>query len=108
MAGAEQSAASARCAQPAFIVCTNETEESATFFCRIKNVQTDDQLESADPLDVNLSKLEPVIHNGMYHSIGNLLGKTGDFSGQTNPGISGASSAIQNNPTMRMNRNSTI
>lgn len=94
--------------QPAFIVGTNETGESATFFCKIKNVQTDDQLESADPIDVNLSKLDHVIHNGMYHSIGNLRGKIGDFSRQTNSGISVAGSAIQNSPTMRMNRNSTI
>ena len=57
-----------------------ETGDSTTFFCRIKNVQIDEQLECADTFDINLTKLEPVIYSGMYHSIGKLLGKIGDFT----------------------------
>lgn len=54
--------------------------ESTTFFCRIKNIQVDEQLECADTFDVDLTKLDPVIYSGMYHSIGKHLGKIGDFS----------------------------
>lgn len=46
----------------------------------MKNIQIDEQLEWADMFDVNLTKLDPVIYSGVYHSIGNLLGKIGDFS----------------------------
>lgn len=62
------------------VVNSIETGESTTFFCKIKNIQIDEQLECADMFDVNLTKLDPVIYSGMYHSIGNLLGKIGDFS----------------------------
>lgn len=62
------------------VVQSIETGESTTFFCRIKNVQIDEQLECADTFDVNLTQLDPVIYSGMYHSIGKLLGKIGDFS----------------------------
>ena len=62
------------------VVQSIETGESTTFFCRIKNVQVDEQLECADTFDVNLTQLDPVIYSGMYHSIGKLLGKIGDFS----------------------------
>lgn len=57
-----------------------ERGESTTFFCRIRNLQIDAQLDCADVFDVDLTKLEPVIYSGMYHSIGKLLGKIGDFS----------------------------
>ena len=57
-----------------------ETGESTTFFCQIKNVQIDEQLTCGDTFDVDLTKLDPVIYSGMYHSIGKLLGKIGDFS----------------------------
>ena len=57
-----------------------ETGDSTTFFCRIKNVQIDEQLECANTFDIDLTKLEPVIYSGMYHSIGKLLGKIGDFA----------------------------
>lgn len=57
-----------------------EIGESTTFFCKMKNIQIDEQLEWADMFDVNLTKLDPVIYSGAYHSIGNLLGKIGDFS----------------------------
>lgn len=58
--------------------------ESVTFFCRIKNVQIDAELECADAFDVDLTKLDPVIYSGMYHSIGKHLGKIGDFSEKIN------------------------
>lgn len=59
---------------------TVELGESTTFFCRIRNVQMDEQLECCDLFDVDLTKLDPVIYSGMYHSIGSLLGRIGDFS----------------------------
>ena len=62
------------------VVQSVETGESTTFFCRIRNVQMDEQLECSDLFDVDLTKLDPVIYSGMYHSIGRLLGKIGDFA----------------------------
>lgn len=62
------------------VVKSVELGESTTFFCKIRNIQIDEQLECMDIFDVNLTKLEPVIYSGMYHSIGKLLGKIGDFS----------------------------
>ena len=62
------------------VVNSIETGESTTFFCKIKNIQIDERLECVDTRDVNLMKLDPVIYSGMYHSIGSLLGKIGDFS----------------------------
>ena len=46
--------------QPAFIVGTNEAGEADDFFCKIKHIQIDEQLECADHFDVNLTKLESV------------------------------------------------
>lgn len=57
-----------------------ETGESTTFFCRIRNIQIDERLECEDTFDIDLSKLDPVVYSGMYHSIGELLGKIGDFT----------------------------
>lgn len=62
------------------VVKAVELGESTTFFCRIRNIQIDERLKCTDTFDVNLIKLEPVIYSGMYHSIGKLLGKIGDFS----------------------------
>lgn len=62
------------------VVQSLETGESTTFFCRIKNIQIDERMERADPFDVNLTTLDPVVYSGMYHSIGRLLGRIGDFS----------------------------
>lgn len=59
---------------------TVETGLSATFFCRIRNVQMDERLRFTDAFDVDLTQLDPVIYSGRYHSIGKLLGKIGDFS----------------------------
>lgn len=57
-----------------------ETGESTTFFCKIKNIQVAEDFVCKDAFDVDLTKLDPVIYSGMYHSIGELLGRIGDFS----------------------------
>ena len=57
-----------------------QTGKSTTFFCRIKNVQIDESIDCKDTFDIDLTKLDPVIYSGMYHSIGERLGKIGDFS----------------------------
>ncbi|MCI8387146.1 MAG: DUF447 family protein [Clostridiales bacterium] len=62
------------------VVDSVKTGESTTFFCRIKNIQVDERIECDDTFDVDLTKLDPVIYSGMYHSIGKLIGKIGDFS----------------------------
>ena len=62
------------------VVQSVEIGESTTFFCKIRNIQIDETLECRDIFDVDLTKLEPVIYSGMYHSIGDLLGKIGDFT----------------------------
>ena len=58
---------------------TVETGDSATFFCRIRNIQMDERLHCRDTFDVDLTVLDPVIYSGKYHSIGKLLGNIGDF-----------------------------
>lgn len=62
------------------VIKSTEIGEGTTFFCRIKNVQVDENLVCDDTFDIDLTKLDPVIYSGMYHSIGKLLGKIGDFS----------------------------
>lgn len=57
-----------------------ETGESTTFFCKIRNIQADEHFVCQDTFDIDLTKLDPVIYSGMYHSIGKLLGKIGDLS----------------------------
>lgn len=57
-----------------------EIGESTTFFCRIKNIQADEDLVCKNTFDIDLTKLDPVIYSGKYHSIGKLLGEIGDFS----------------------------
>lgn len=59
-----------------------EVGASTTFFCRIRNIQYDAALEFPDAFSVDLTKLDPVIYSGMYHSIGDRLGEIGDFSKQ--------------------------
>ena len=59
---------------------TVDIGESTTFFCRIRNIQIDERLSPEDHFSVDLTKLDPVIYSGMYHSIGTVLGKIGDFS----------------------------
>ena len=62
------------------VVRSVRTGKSTTFFCRIKNVQIDEGLECKDTFEIDLTRLDPVIYSGMYHSIGKRLGKIGDFS----------------------------
>lgn len=57
-----------------------KTGDSTTFFCKIMNIQADESLRAENTFDINLEKLEPVIYSGMYHSVGRLLGKIGDFA----------------------------
>lgn len=59
-----------------------EVGKSTTFFCRIRNIQADEHFICKDTFDIDLTKLDPVIYSGMYHSVGNLLGKIGDYAGQ--------------------------
>lgn len=59
------------------VIKTVNTGESDTFFCRIKNVQIDQSIDISDGVD--LTKLDPVVYSGHYHSVGNHLGRIGDF-----------------------------
>lgn len=54
------------------------TGESDTFFCRVKNVQVDEQID-VDTNGIDLTMFDPVIYSGNYHSIGEYLGRIGDF-----------------------------
>lgn len=51
--------------------------ESDTFFCKIKDVQIDKTMDISNGIDLTL--FNPVIYSGHYHSIGEHLGKIGDF-----------------------------
>lgn len=53
------------------------TGDSDTFFCEVKNVQIDEDIDITDGIDLTL--FEPVVYSGLYHSIGEKLGKIGDF-----------------------------
>ena len=55
------------------------TGDSTTFFCPIRNIQMDARLRCADPFDVDLTVLDPVIYSGKYYSLGELLGSIGDL-----------------------------
>ena len=55
------------------------TGDSTTFFCKIRNIQMDESLQCEDIFDVDLTKLDPVIYSGRYHSLGESLGKIGDY-----------------------------
>ncbi len=61
------------------VVQSVETGASTTFFCRVRNIQIDEEVNIPDPFSVDLTKLDPVIYSGMYHSVGKLLGAIGDF-----------------------------
>ena len=56
-----------------------ETGDSATFFCRVLNIQMDERLQCKDIFDVDLTVLDPVIYSGRYYSVGPMLGRIGDF-----------------------------
>lgn len=51
--------------------------ESDTFFCEIKNVQIDSEIDITNGID--LTSFDPIIYSGHYHSIGKHLGKIGDY-----------------------------
>lgn len=59
------------------VVKTVTTGDSDTFFCEIKNVQVDETIDISD--GVNLTSLDPVIYSGHYHSIGEHMGRLGDY-----------------------------
>ena len=54
-----------------------ETGDSHTYFCSIKDVQIDCEIDVSSGID--LTCFDPVIYSGGYHSIGKHLGKIGDF-----------------------------
>jgi flavin reductase (DIM6/NTAB) family NADH-FMN oxidoreductase RutF len=54
-----------------------QTGDSDTFFCDIKNVQIDNDIDISDGIDLTL--FDPVIYSGHYHYIGKHLGKIGDY-----------------------------
>ena len=56
-----------------------ETGDSTTFFAEIKNIQMDERMNCEDTFDVDLTMLDPVIYSGRYHSLGESLGKIGDY-----------------------------
>jgi flavin reductase (DIM6/NTAB) family NADH-FMN oxidoreductase RutF len=59
---------------------TVQKGDTTTYFCKMKNVQYDEELKDIDGLmDIDLTVLEPVVYSGMYHSIGECLGRIGDF-----------------------------
>ncbi len=53
--------------------------ESDTFFCIIKNIQIDENINVGNTFEVNLIPFEPVVYSGQYHSLGKHLGQIGDF-----------------------------
>ena len=54
-----------------------QTGDSDTFFCDIKNVQIDNDIDISDGIDLTL--FDPVVYSGHYHSIGKHLGRIGDY-----------------------------
>lgn len=61
------------------VVTSVKTGDSDTFFCKIKNIQIDENIEIGDTFSIDLTKFDPVIYSGQYHSLGSHLGKIGDF-----------------------------
>ena len=61
-----------------------ETGDSTTFFAEIKNIQMDERMNCKDTFDVDLTMLDPVIYSGRYHSLGESLGKIGDYLNKGN------------------------
>ena len=57
---------------------TVETGDSTTFFCDIVNVQIDEKMDCMDTFDIDLTKLDPIVYSGKYHSVGELLGSIGE------------------------------
>lgn len=61
------------------VVSSVKTGASDTFFCKIRNIQIDESIEVGDTFEIDLTKFDPVIYSGQYHSLGKNLGKIGDF-----------------------------
>lgn len=59
------------------VVKTVTVGESDTFFCDIKNVQIAENIDISAGID--LTQFQPVVYSGHYHSVGEHLGKIGDF-----------------------------
>lgn len=56
-------------------VVTNGSSD--TFFCAIRNVQVAEDIDISDGID--LTRFDPVVYSGHYHSVGEHLGAIGDF-----------------------------
>jgi len=54
-----------------------QTGDSDTYFCKIVDVSVDETIDISNGIDLTL--FDPVIYSGHYHSIGECLGKIGDF-----------------------------
>lgn len=59
------------------VASITQTRDSDTFFCNIKNIQIDKDIDVSG--GINLTQFNPVVYSGHYHSIGEHLGKIGDF-----------------------------
>lgn len=59
------------------IIKTAVTSDSTTYFGEIVNVQVDETVDISGGID--LTRFDPVIYSGHYHSIGEHLGVIGDF-----------------------------
>jgi len=63
------------------VVNTVQNGKTITYFCKMENVQIIEELQNTDSLwGIDLTKLDPVVYSGMYHSIDKCLGEIGDFS----------------------------
>ena len=54
-----------------------QTGDSDTYFCKIADVQIDESIDISNGIDLTL--FDPVVYSGHYHSVGEHLGKIGDF-----------------------------
>ena len=62
------------------VVNKTQNGDTTTYFCKMDNVQIPEEMKGAHGLrGIDLTRLDPMIYSGMYHSIGNLLGGIGDF-----------------------------
>lgn len=59
------------------VVKTIPCGASDTYFCRIENVQVAEDIDICDGID--LTRFDPLIYSGDYHSVGKHLGTIGDF-----------------------------
>lgn len=60
------------------VVSTVPTGESHTFFCRIHNVQLAADAREDDS-GIDLTSVDAVVYSGRYQSIGECLGRIGDY-----------------------------